>query len=67
MVTSPHGKSVTLIGVGDENGETTNNIAEWYQCYKGNWCHKMLNQTLKVARKGAVVFPIPDELTDCSK
>ena len=66
IVTSPDGKGVILVGVGDEDNQPTTTIIRWYKI-GFNWDYKNMNQTLNVARKGFVVVPVSDKWTSCSK
>ena len=68
IVRSPDRKGVILVGVGNENGETTPNLMEWNKDPNDDalWYGNIMNQTLNVARKGAMVVPISDEWTSCS-
>ena len=75
MVNTPDGRGIVLVGVTestaiDGNEKNSTALLQWWG-EKGKpelyrlW--KCLNMTLKVARKGAVVLPISDEVTSCGE
>ena len=65
---SPDGKGVILVGIGNEKGETTPNLMQWTKEPNNYWTWSgvVMNQTLNVARTGAMVVPISDKWTSCS-
>ena len=72
IVTSPDGKGVILIGVGDDNNQPTTTLLEWSATWNEelndfDWNYINMSQTLNVARKGSVVVPVSDKWTSCSK
>ena len=75
IVNTPDGRGIVLVGVTestaiDGNEKNSTALLQWWG-EKGK--HEMmrpwtfLNMTLKVARKGAVVLPISDEVTSCGE
>ena len=75
MVNTPDGRGIVLVGINnstaiDGNEQNSTALVQWWG-EKGK--HEMmrpwtfLNMTLKVARKGAVVLPISDEVTSCGE
>ena len=76
MVNTPDGRGIVLVGVIDNstaidgNEQNSTALVQWWG-EKGKremtrfWT--FLNITLKVARKGAVVLPISDEVTSCGE
>ena len=76
MVNTPDGRGIVLVGVIDNstaidgNEQNSTALVQWWG-EKGK--HEMmrtwtfLSMTLKVARKGAVVLPISDEVTSCGE
>ena len=75
IVTSPDGKGVILVGVGNDNNQPTTTLMEWHEIdnpwnednHPHIWAVKNMTQTLNVARKGFVVVPVSDKWTSCSK
>ena len=76
MVNTPDGRGIVLVGVTDistaidGNEQNSTALAQWWSekgkdVLRRDWT--FLNITLKVARKGAVVLPISDEVTSCGE
>ena len=66
IVTSPDGKGVILVGVGDDNNQPTTTLVEWQPNGLSQWIPRTMNQTLKFARKGSIVVPVSDKWTSCN-